>query len=1125
MRSDRDWMYTRNPESMEDFLKGVQEFISFATTQLGYMDGEKIKCTCLKCRIQKYIKSDLCLSHLIKHGFMANYHTWSANGESSQTSNVYTFRRKRPSLGYNERTTNRYESMIHDMDSSFQPNVENEASTSSNFNTYILSERFWKALNAAHQPIWPGNDSESKLSATVKHLNMKSENNWSERAVNQNLDYIRSMLPKDNCMPDSYYSMKKLVEDLGLPVIRIDVCRDGCMLFWGEDIDKQSCSFCHQSRYKENVRKLKPHKQLFYLPLAPRLQRLYTSNVTAPHMTWHGRHVNKPEIMCHPSDGEAWKRFDHHHPIFALEHRNVRLGLCSDGFAPFGQYGKAYSCWPVILTPYNLPPGMCMKSPYMFISLIIPGPKSPQRKIDIFLQPLIDELKMLWNVGVPTYDVSRGDTFIMKAMLLWTVSDFPAYGMLSGWSTHGIDSCPICMKKSKSFRLKYGRKACYFDCHRQFLPLEHPYRHDTQHFTKNRVERTIHPHIKDGDEIWTEISHLKLVSEAPNEYPHGFGDYHKWTKRSIFWELPYWGKLLIRHNLDFMHIEKNVFENIINTVMNVKGKTKDNLNARKDMFLVCNRPELHVDPNTTSRKPNKASYSLTKTENMIICKWVKTLKFPDGYASNLSRCVDTTESRLIGFKSHDCHVFLERLLPIAFRRLLPKFVWGTLADLSNFMNDLSGRTLSSDQVDNLHSQIPVILCNLEKIFPPSFFDSMEHLLIHLPYEAKIGGPVQYRWMYPFERFLKSVKQKVKNKARIEASICNAYILEEISTFASYYFESKVSCKQRQPQRNTEGPVNITEPPISIFNYLGRGTGGSSKRFMSSQETLSAHNYVLLNCPEVDPYYRAFCDMNVGLDPDEIVCQFSSWFRSKVVQDNRRNTEKDLPYFISFGPKTPATTYSTYFINGYVWRAGDYGSNRSTMNSGISVHANDVDYYGLLEEIIELQYPGPCLRVVLFRCIWFDPTRGTRVNPTYRLIDVNMKHRLRKYDPFVLAQQAIQVYYSNYPTPMNDPNCEWLAVCKTKARGKIEEIWKNEVEVEYQQEYPTIELYIPLDIPLYNVNDLSDPNILNVELDGSDEIESHESGSEETENVSDSYYSTNEDVEPILGEEQSGDDMF
>ena len=89
-------------------------------------------------------------------------------------------------------------------------------------------------------------------------------------------------------------------------------------------------------------------------------------------------------------------------------------------------------------------------------------------------------------------------------------------------------------EKSKSFRLKYGQKACYFDCHRQFLPSEHPYRHDTEHFIKDRVEATLHPHIKDGHEILMEISHLKFASEAPNEYGYGFGDYHKWTKRSIF---------------------------------------------------------------------------------------------------------------------------------------------------------------------------------------------------------------------------------------------------------------------------------------------------------------------------------------------------------------------------------------------------------------------------------------------------------------------------------------------------------------------------------------------------------------------------------------------------------------
>ncbi|XP_047320836.1 uncharacterized protein LOC124924895 [Impatiens glandulifera] len=494
MRTGRLWMYNKQSNNhlryTDEFLNGLQEFVSFATSKSSYMDGDKIRCPCVKCCVKKFISSDLCQSHLIKFGFMSDYYTWTANGEPMQTLNVFQYPRKRPSLGINEwrqqtESSNVYESMVFDIASSFHPNVpHHEGSTSSKSDIHILSEKFWKALNAAHQPTWPGNSTETKLSATIKLLNIKSEKNWSERGVNQNLDYIKSLLPKDNVLPDNFYTMKKLVEDLGLPVTRIDICKDGCMLFWRADSELESCKFCNFPRYKENSNQRTPHKQLFYLPLALRLQRLYALNVIAAHMTWHSRHVTQDGMMCHPSDGEAWKTFDNYYPEFVKEDHNIRLGLCSDGFAPFGQFGKSYSCWPVIITPYNLPPGMCMKTPYMFMSLIIPGPKSPQKNIDVYLQPLIVELKMLWNDGVPTYDVSRGDTFNLRAMVLWTVSDFSAYGMLSGWSTHGKNECPICMKNSKSFRLKYGKKACYFDSHRQFLSQNHPYRFDTEHFTK-----------------------------------------------------------------------------------------------------------------------------------------------------------------------------------------------------------------------------------------------------------------------------------------------------------------------------------------------------------------------------------------------------------------------------------------------------------------------------------------------------------------------------------------------------------------------------------------------------------------------------------------------------------------
>ena len=98
--------------------------------------------------------------------------------------------------------------------------------------------------------------------------------------------------------------------------------------------------------------------------------------------------------------------------------RNVRLGLCSDGFNPYIQASSSpYSCWLVIFTPYNLPPEMCMKKPYMFLSCLIPKPSNPKASIDVYLEPLIDDLKKLW-VGILTYDVSRKQNFMMRACLM-----------------------------------------------------------------------------------------------------------------------------------------------------------------------------------------------------------------------------------------------------------------------------------------------------------------------------------------------------------------------------------------------------------------------------------------------------------------------------------------------------------------------------------------------------------------------------------------------------------------------------------------------------------------------------------------------------------------------------------
>ncbi|WMV58817.1 hypothetical protein MTR67_052202 [Solanum verrucosum] len=97
----------------------------------------------------------------------------------------------------------------------------------------------------------------------------------------------------------------------------------------------------------------------------------------AEDMRWHKNKRVDDGVLRHPADSLAWKTFDEEHTTFALDPRNVRLGLASDGFNPFGSMSNSYSIWPVVLIPYNIPPWLCMKQSNILLSLLIPGPKGP----------------------------------------------------------------------------------------------------------------------------------------------------------------------------------------------------------------------------------------------------------------------------------------------------------------------------------------------------------------------------------------------------------------------------------------------------------------------------------------------------------------------------------------------------------------------------------------------------------------------------------------------------------------------------------------------------------------------------------------------------------------------------
>ena len=148
-----------------------------------------------------------------------------------------------------------------------------------------------------------------------------------------------------------------------------------------------------------------------------------------------------------------------------------------------------------------------------------------------------------------------------------------------------------------------------------------------------------------------------------------------------------------------------------------------------------------------------ALFTLTSANKYQFLNTLKNITVPDGYSSNISKCIDLRQRKIGGLKSHDSHVLIEQLLPLAMRRTLPMQLSAILIELCSIFKYLCNKVLKFDEFDNLQNRVVMTLIHMEMIFPPSFFTVMVHLIIHLVDEVKLGGPIQYRWMYPIERLV------------------------------------------------------------------------------------------------------------------------------------------------------------------------------------------------------------------------------------------------------------------------------------------------------------------------------------------------------------------------------------
>jgi Domain of unknown function (DUF4218)/Transposase family tnp2/Domain of unknown function (DUF4216) len=532
--------------------------------------------------------------------------------------------------------------------------------------------------------------------------------------------------------------------------------------------------------------------------------------------------------------------------------------------------------------------------------------------------------------------------------------------------------------------------------HRRFLHRFHPYRKLRKRFN-GLPEQSTAPKALTGEDVYSRVKHINVIL---GKQQRKASEKNIWKKRSIFFDLPYWRSLDVRHSLDVMHVEKNVCDSLVSTLLHIPGKTKDGISARLDLVDMGIRERLHPRVMEDGKRAymEPVTHTLSKVEKKSLCGCLYDIKVPQGYSSNLRKCVSMNDLKLVGMKSHDYHVLMQQLLPIAIRGIMKDELRATITRLSIFFNAICNKVIDIEKLDELENEGYIILSQLEMHFPPAFFDIMVHLIVHLVREVRLCGPVYLRWMYPFERYMKILKGYSKNPYRPEASIVERYVVEEAMEFCKDYLSGATIQSQHD-----EG--------------ISKGTRGIKLKNKPREEVLQAHLYILNNTEEVQPYideYRkSLKDMNPRKNDMQIANEqkktFIKWFQETVLH---KTGVSDTIEWLAWGPSFQVITWSSYDVNEYSFYTKDQDDRSSVQNSGVMVEAKSMHfssskdknpvlasmaYYGVIEEIWEISYSK--FKVALLKCKWVS-NNAVVIDPKFGFVSVDLQRLGHRDEPFI-----------------------------------------------------------------------------------------------------------------------------
>ena len=389
----------------------------------------------------------------------------------------------------------------------------------------------------------------NRLQAGIVMLNMANLYGVPHTFMDELLSFLSTvLLPQSNCLPRNTYEMKKMIMKMGLEHEAIDCCPHGHILYEGvEHKDLLQCPKCGISRYLSGSTNI-PRKVLRYFPIINHFQRLFRCPEVVELLKWHANNRSEDGQMRSVVDSPQWAAVGVIDPEFKIEDRNLYLGLVADGVNSYGNQSTKYSMWPVLLVIYNLPPWLVTKFFFVSLAILIPGEKAPNGEaFDVFIAPLVRDLVRLWT-GIQTVDASEQgapSVFLLRAILLWTINDFPAYGLISGQQTKGYRGCPVCVAGTCASHSRALKKMVYLGSRRWLAP-GHRFRRARIAFNGNQEFREA-PIRPSGEDV-LRMGEERAQYLAQGGRPDGENDpvkLHGVKRVSSLYQLPYWSVSLL----------------------------------------------------------------------------------------------------------------------------------------------------------------------------------------------------------------------------------------------------------------------------------------------------------------------------------------------------------------------------------------------------------------------------------------------------------------------------------------------------------------------------------------------------------------------------------------------------